>query len=216
MKITTPALNEGKLRLKRMSDSAKATARSAIEQGGSALEDYHEIMFFNQGLREKHLESLIIAPDGDVFPVLLILSGAPRGMANVIAAPRRHALREDADVEALMLLTAAWVAILETKAEINAGTFDQHFNFRMVGGLVLSIPHEIMSMVANRIPAKIDAPTKDVVLKRSLTNMNGIFTGELNVDTWNGLDDRSQGVIMEAACGLLCIGHFEEAAARAA
>jgi hypothetical protein len=114
------------------------------------------------------------------------------------------------------MLTAAWVVILDYKAEIAAGTADQHFNFRMNGGLVLSIPHEMMNFIGNRIPTKIDAPTRAFVLKRSIDNMDGIFTGDLDIETWNGLTTEHQATVMEAACGQLCVGFFNEEAARAA
>ncbi|MEP3666633.1 MAG: hypothetical protein ABJN42_07855 [Roseibium sp.] len=216
MKIDNATISEGKRRLKKLSDTAKANARAAITSNDPELENYREVMFYNEGLREKFFESLLISEGDNGIDVILILSGAPRGMANVIAAPRKPADMEAAEKEALYLLTAAWVAILDYKAKMADGTADQHFNFSMNGGLVLSIPREVMNFIGNRVPTKVDAATKAVVLQRSVKNFDDSFTGELDSDTWEKLEDKEHAIIMEAAACLLCVGFFTEEAARAA
>lgn len=214
MKIDSTRFYEGKRRIRDMGPEARDRARVAIAADDPELENYRTAMLFNYGLREKYLESLILAEqDGRIMP-LLVLSGAPRGMANVIAAPLHRENRAEAEVEALWLLTAAWVAILDFKEEIRTGIADQHFRFRMSGGMILNIPHEIMRFVSNRVPLKLDDAQKEAIRSHALKRIEVLAEGEMTPEDWNELDDREQATLMEAASELLCAGFFGQDAAR--
>lgn len=204
--IATADLFAGRRRLRGLLENTMS--RAAVTRFDEvAAERARNMLRFHAGLKRRHLDSLIVCPNGAAaFTSLLLLKDVPRGMPNIVGAAGEDMTELQAGLAGRSLLEAACVMILDHKAALAGGAAEQVRRFEY-GGLAFGIPEEIMSVVGNRMPAPMSDTFRQEILSSSGTGLRRLFgTEDVTETEWAGFSDDRQVAVMVEAARLLCVG----------
>ena len=141
-RITQADIFAGRRRLKALGEDCRARAENLRTSAPEAADHLRDLLRFHDGLKARHLEAAVIVRDSEKWVSILVLSGVPRGMPNLIMAPLTADTEEGAIEHMRGMLDAAWVRILDHKAAMAAGTVEDVRLFE-AGPLSLLVPGEI-------------------------------------------------------------------------
>ena len=205
-RITLADILAGRRRLKALGEDCRARAENLRTSAPEAADHLRDLLRFHDGLKARHLEAAVIVRDSEKWVSILVLSGVPRGMPNLIMAPLTADTEEGAIEHMRGMLDAAWVRILDHKAAMAAGTVEDVRLFE-AGPLSLLVPGEILNVIANRIPPKTPEARLIAIREAAIAEMRKL-TGDLSLDGegFTALDDAAQVAIMVEASKALCTG----------
>src|SRR5690606_7491698 len=119
---------------------------------------------FHAGLKTRHLDSLVVCPNGaGAFTSFLLLKDVPRGMPNIVGAAGENMSELQAELAGRSILQAACIMILDHKEAMGSGPVEQIRRFE-VGQLAFGVPEEVISVIANRMPVKLTDANREGIL----------------------------------------------------
>ena len=203
-RITQADIFAGRRRLRALSPDSRARAESLRASAPEAADHLRDLMRFHGGLKARHLEAAVVAADGEKWASILILSGVPRGMPNVVMAPLTAETEAGAVEHLIGLLDSAWVMILDHK-EAMADRSAADVRLFEAGPLSLLVPGEILKVIANRIPETLPADKLTAIREAAIAELRKLTEDlAMTAEGFTALKDEAQVAIMVEAAKALC------------